>query len=107
MKRSPMKYSKQELVCSRRAVRGYSFASLCPARRQLSACRRVIVLARIWNAFIEHHRDIAAERGLNFHCDLRRNERSGAVDVILEFDALLGDFAQLREREDRVPSAGV
>jgi len=25
--------------------------------------------------------------------------------VILEFDALLGDFAQLREREDLVPAA--
>src|SRR5205809_6372562 len=80
-------------------------ASLCPARCQLRAFRRVIVRARIWNAFIEHHRDIAAERGLNFHCDLRRNERSGAVDVILEFDAVLGDLSQLREREDLVPAA--
>src|SRR4029077_9661372 len=96
LKCSPLNYSKQELLCSRRAVRGvpvaqrrgYSFASLCPARCQLSAPGRVVVLARIRNAFIQYHRDVAAERGLNFHCDLRRNERSGAIDVILEFHAV-------------------
>ena len=80
-------------------------AFLCPPRRQLSAFRRVIVLAWIWNAFIEHHRDVAAERRLNFHCDLRRNERSRAVDVILEFHSLFGDFAQLHERENLIPAA--
>ena len=76
-----------------------------PSRRQFSAFRRVVVLARIRNAFIEHHRDVAAERRLNFHCDLRRNERPGAVDVILEFHAVLGDFAQLHERENLIPAA--
>ena len=44
------------------------------------------------NAFIEHHRNVAAERGLNFHRDLRRNERSRAVDVILKLNAVLGDL---------------
>src|SRR6266567_4691879 len=76
-----------------------------PARRQLSAFRRVIVLAWIWNAFIEHHRDVAAERGLNFHCDLRRNERARAVDVVLKFNTFLSYFAQFREREDLVTAA--
>src|SRR5215467_11098047 len=82
-----------------------SLASLRPARCQLDALRRVIVRARIRNAFIQHHCDIAAEFRLDFHCDLRRNERPAAVDVILEFDALFGDFAQFRERENLEPAA--
>ena len=76
-----------------------------PARGHLSTFRCVIVLAWIGNAFIEHHRDVAAQRGLNFHCDFRRNECSSAVDVILERDAVLGDFAQLRERKNLEPAA--
>src|SRR2546423_4662876 len=57
------------------------------------------------NALVEHHRDVAAERGLNFHCDLRRNERSRTVDVILKFNTFLSYFAQFREREDLVTAA--
>src|SRR5262249_58234433 len=81
-----------------------SLASLRPARCQLDALRRVIVRARIRNAFIQHHCDIAAEFRLDFHCDLRRNERPAAVDVILEFYALLSDLAQLRQRENLEPA---
>src|SRR5262249_34957301 len=80
-------------------------ASLCPARRQLRASCRVVVLARIRKAFIKHHRDVAVESGLNFHCDFRRNEGSRAVDVIWEFYAVFRDFAQLREGENLDPAA--
>ena len=82
-----------------------SLASLRPTRGHFHAFRRVIVFARIGNALVEHHRDVAAERGLNFHCDLRRNERSRAVDVVLKFNTFLSYFAQFREREDLVTAA--
>ena len=81
------------------------FATLRPARRHLRALRCVIVFARIWNAFIERHRDIASECRLSFHGNLRRNERSRPIDVILKFDAVLRDFAQFRERKNLKPAA--
>ena len=81
------------------------FAPLRPTRGHLRALLRVIVFTWIGNAFIESHGDIAAERGLNFRRDLWRNERCCAVDVILKFNALVRDLAQLRERKDLVPTA--
>src|ERR1700716_4006988 len=72
-----------------------SLASLRPPRRHLRAPRRVIVFAWVGDAFVEGHGDVAPKRRLNFHRDLRRNERSRSVDVVLKFDAVLRDFAQL------------
>ncbi len=81
------------------------FAPLRPARCHLRASRCVIIFAGVRNAFIEHHRDIPAERRLNFHRYLRRYESARAVDVILKVDAFLGDLAQLRERENLISTA--
>src|SRR5947207_14859062 len=54
---------------------------------------------------MECHGNVAAERCLNFHGDLRRNERARSIDVILKFDTVLCDLTQLRQRENLVPAA--
>src|SRR6267154_6899464 len=82
-----------------------SFASSRPAGRHFRALRGVIALARIWRAFIEHHRDVTSERALNFHRNLRRNERRLSIDMILKMHALLSNFAQFSERKNLVPAA--
>ena len=73
--------------------------------RHLQTPSRVIVFARPRRAFVEHHRDIAPERGLDLHRDLRRDERRRTIDVVLKIDALFRDLAQLRQRENLVTAA--
>ena len=63
------------------------------------------MLAGIRRAFIQHHSDIAPQRGLDFHGDLRANEGRRAIEMILELNAVLRDLAQLGERENLVASA--
>src|SRR5439155_25085541 len=75
------------------ALQGF-LASSRPSCRHLRALRRVIVLAGLANAFIERHRDVAAERDLNFHRDLRCNERTRSIEMISKFDAVLSELAQ-------------
>src|SRR5581483_2290673 len=74
------------------------------ANRHLRAFRRVIVLARPGRALIEHHRNVASERGLNLHCAFGRNESRTAIDVILKMHARFRNLAQFCERKDLVPA---
>ncbi len=76
-----------------------------PADRHVQTPSRVVVFARPGRALVEHHGDVAPERGLDFHRDLGRDEGGRAVEMVLEADAVLRDFAQLREGEDLVAAA--
>ena len=51
-------------------------------------------------AFVEKHDDVGAEVALDFHRGLGTDEGRCAIQMILKMHALLGDFAQLREREN-------
>src|SRR6476646_3289922 len=77
-------------------------ASSRPTRRHFCARRRVLVLTGPRWAFIQNHCDVAAERGLNFHRNFRRNKSRRPINMILEMHALLGNLAQLRQRENLV-----
>ncbi len=77
-------------------------ASPRPPRRHLRTSRRVIALARIRRTFVEDHRDIAAESGLNFHRDLRRNKRRCSIDMILKTHSFLRDLSQFCQRKNLV-----
>src|SRR5205823_10795379 len=83
----------------------HSLATCSPTRSHFRAARRVIVCTRIRSAFVEHHRDVAAECRLDFHRNLGRNECRLSIDVILKLGALLGDLAQLREGKNLVTTA--
>jgi ATPase subunit of ABC transporter with duplicated ATPase domains len=50
-------------------------------------------------ALIEHHRDVAPKRGLDFHRDLRREKRRRPIDMILKMCALFGDLPQFRSEK--------
>src|SRR6266511_5425311 len=52
------------------------------------------------NHMIERHRDIRAERPLDFYRALGGQLAPAAVDVTLKFDAVLVDFAKALEGED-------
>src|SRR5213082_2870188 len=75
-----------------------------PCRHFHTPCR-IFIFTRPRRAFIQHHRDIAAERGLNFHRNFRRNKSRRPIDVILEMHALLRDLAQFRQRKNLVTAA--
>jgi hypothetical protein len=76
-----------------------------PTRCHFRAARRILVFAGIRSAFVEHHRDVAAESRLNFHRNLWSNKRRRPIDVILKINAVLGDLAQFRERKNLVTAA--
>ena len=57
-------------------------------------------VARVGRALVEHHRDVRAERVLDVEAVLHVEEQLVAVEVRAEVDALVGDRAELRERED-------
>src|SRR5947208_16221031 len=67
--------------------------------------RGIIITTRPRQTFIQHHGYVAAERGLNFHRDLRRNESRRPIDVILEMHAFLRDLAQFHQRKNLVTTA--
>src|SRR5215472_6855862 len=64
-----------------------------------------MVIAGVRRAFVKNHCGIAAEYCLNFHCDLRRNEGSTSIKVILKVNAFVRDLSQLREGKNLVPTA--
>ena len=51
-------------------------------------------------AFVEKHDDVRAEVALDFHRGLGTDEGWCAIQMVLKMHALLGDFAQFREREN-------
>ena len=53
-----------------------------------------------WRAVVEEHGDVGAEDGLDFHAFFGADEAFGAVEVALEVDSGLSDFAEFGERED-------
>ena len=57
------------------------------------------------DALIEHHRDIAAERFLNFHGVLGGHQMMGAVEVRLKTRALLRDLAHRRQTKNLIAAA--
>ena len=71
-------------------------AALRPPDGQFHASRRIFIFTRPRRALIQHHRDIAAERGLNFHRNFRRNKSRRPINMILEMHAFFGNLAQLR-----------
>ncbi len=81
-------------------------AALRPAGGQRERFRGVGLVARVGRAFVEEHRDVRAERALDFHAELGGEQHFRAVEVVLETHALFGDFAQFRQRPD-LEAAGV
>src|SRR6266516_1554578 len=79
--------------------------SPCPPRRHFRASRGVLVIAGIRCAFIENHRDVAAEGCLNFHRDFRRDKGRRPIYVILKMQAFVRDLPQLRERKNLISAA--
>ncbi|CDN43726.1 Uncharacterized protein BN871_DJ_00080 [Paenibacillus sp. P22] len=74
-------------------------AALRPAGRPLERVFDVFVFGRIRRALVERHHDIGAERVLDLHRLLRRQEQAVAVEMGAEFDAFLGDLAHVAQRE--------
>ncbi len=70
------------------------FAALCPAGGEGEGVCGVFFLTGVGGALVKEHGDVAAEGGLDFHAELRGEHGFGAVDVVGELDALLGDFAE-------------
>ncbi len=61
---------------------------------------------RIFRAFVEHHHDVAAERQLDIDRGRGRELVRVAIQMRLESDAFIGDFAQAGEAEDLI-AAGI
>jgi len=68
-----------------------------PAERLLDRLRRARVVARIRQALVEDHRDVAAQDALHLHRLLGAEEELVAVQVRAEAAALFGQLAHLRE----------
>ena len=69
-----------------------------PSQRELHRTRHIPVLGWQRDAFIELHLNVRAELALNLDRAFRRQHMPAAIDVALEGDALLGQFAQVGER---------
>ena len=67
-------------------------AAVEPAVGALGRAGGVVAVGVERRALVEDERDVGAERGLDLHRALRREELLGAVDVGAEADALLGDL---------------
>ena len=81
-------------------------AALGPAGGALHRFAGVLVFARVGQALIEHHHDVAAERELDVDGRFGGEEVRVAVEVGLEDHAILADFGELVEAED-LESAGI
>ena len=81
-------------------------AALGPAQRQAHGVLDRLVGGGQPHAFVELHLDVGAQKTLDFDGALGRQHMGRAVDVRLEGDAGLVDFAQLRQRHD-LEAAGV
>ena len=56
-------------------------------------------------ALVKRHDDVATQIHLNLHRRFRRQEMLVAIDVRTKLDALFGELAKAREREDLEASA--
>ncbi len=81
-------------------------AALSPAGCESGGVFRVFALAGIGGAFVKKHRDVGSESGLNFHAFLWAEHHAGAIEVALELDTFLADFADFREGPD-LEAAGI
>ena len=57
------------------------------------------MIGGIFDAFVENHGDVRAERLLNLDRFFRRKKMLGAVQVRAENHAVIGDLAQIGEAE--------
>ena len=74
-------------------------AALQPAQRAVHRVPGAIVVAGIGRTFVKLHGDVRAQRLLNLHGDLRRDEALAAVQVGAELHALVVQLAQIRQRK--------
>ncbi len=61
---------------------------------------------RVFQAFVERHHDVAAERELDVHGGFGREQMRVAIQMRAEQHALFGDLAQIAQAED-LEAAGV
>jgi hypothetical protein len=80
--------------------------ALGPAQRKLHRARGVVLGRRVFEAFVEHHRNVRAEHALDADRFFRRQHHPVAVHRRCESHAILGELTQRREAEDLEP-AGV
>ena len=81
-------------------------AAARPVRVRSVAASRARGSGGSFDAFVEHHDDVRAERDLNLDRFFGRKKMLGAVEVRAESDAFVGDLAQIGEAEN-LEAAGI
>lgn len=71
-----------------------------PSGSQAERFCGIFFVTGVGRTFVEEHRDVRADRGLDVHAAFRGEKHPCPVEVVLETDPLLGDFSQLRQRPD-------
>src|SRR6185503_14935136 len=82
------------------------FRAFRPASGEIHAALGFFVASFTGRALVENHHDVGAERGLDFHRDLRRQETERAVDVRAKVCAFFGDLAERAKTPD-LKTAGI
>ena len=80
--------------------------ALCPGHGQPQAFLGSSPVGGVFGALVEGHGDVGAKGDLHVHGVLGGEEVAAAVQVRAETDALVGDLAELAERED-LKAAGI
>ena len=75
-------------------------ASFSPSGGEGRGFLSVGTLAGVGRALIENHGDVRTQSSLNLHAFFRGEESRGSIEMILEMDAFLGDFACLGKGPD-------
>lgn len=70
-------------------------AALCPTGGEGERAGGVGFVARVGRAFVEEHRDVGSERGLNLHAQLGGKHHFRSIEVVLKSHAFFGDLAKL------------
>ena len=81
-------------------------AAPCPAHREFHRGGDFVARTVGTGAFVEGHDDVRAEQALDFHAALGGEHVLAAIEVAAEFDALLGQLAQLAEAHHLI-AAGI
>src|SRR6185295_12148138 len=76
-----------------------------PSLSQLEGSQGFVSRRGIGCAFVEHHNNVRAERSLNLHRSLRREDVARAVQVRLKLDAFFAQLSQVAEAEDLIAAA--
>ena len=77
-----------------------------PSERARGRVARARFVSGRFDAFVEHHDDVRAERDFDFERFLGRKKMLGAVEVRAERDAVIGHLAQFAQAEN-LKAAGI